>query len=63
MAQINLVLTVEDVNALASGQGIAYTTASGFEITLTCDSDTLRVFRNTINLALLQHLPPAPGMH
>jgi hypothetical protein len=63
MPQIGLVLTLEDLNALASGQGILFTGASGLEIAVTCDSDTVGVFKNTINLALLQHLPPAPGTH
>jgi hypothetical protein len=63
MTRIDLVLSLEDLNALASGQGILFTGSSGLEITVTCDYDTVKVFRNTINLALLQHLPPAPGTH
>ena len=64
MKQVSLILTLDDLAALANGLGIVYTSSDGqSEITVTCDSATLGAFRKTINLALMQHLPAAPGTH
>lgn len=65
MDYITLVLDLHALQMLMQGKDVVFHSEDGSEapIVVTCDLNTTDAVRIAVNLAMLNNIPPAPGVH
>jgi hypothetical protein len=65
MDYITLVLDLHALQMLMQGKDVAFHSEDDSEspIIVTCDINTTDAVKLAINLAMLNNIPPAPGVH
>jgi hypothetical protein len=65
MDHITLVLDLLSLQNLMQGKDIVFTSddGTGIPIVVTCDVNTTQAMRAAVHMAMLNLLPPAPGVH
>lgn len=65
MDYITLVLDLHALQLLMQGKDVVFHSEDDSEapIVVTCDINTTDAVRVAINLAMLNNIPPAPGVH
>jgi len=64
MTELRLLLSLGALHAITEGEELVFTVeADDLQITIACDPLTTLAFKDAVQMALLRHLPAAPGTH
>lgn len=60
---VTVVIPAGVLRDLIAGDAFAFTLRNGTEVTLVCDPESVKSFREYIDRAMLAHLPIGPAIH
>jgi hypothetical protein len=64
MTELRLRLSIGALRSIAAGEELVFALPEDdIEISVSCDEAAMVAFRNAVERAMLEFLPPAPGQH
>jgi len=64
MTELRLRLSIGALQSIAAGEELVFTLADEeIEVSIACDELAMVAFKNAVERAMLEFLPPAPGQH